>query len=80
MYFFARLKTDLQISIFGFAHKLLVFRIYHREYVKSARYTPLTGHNWLKSSFLQNFEMSTCINALQRVDISLIYYVSHVKL
>ena len=41
MYFFARLWIDLQISIFGFSHKLLVFRIYHREYVKSARYTPL---------------------------------------
>ena len=42
MYFFARLRIDLQMSIFGLSHKLLIFRIYHREYVKSARYTPLS--------------------------------------
>ena len=45
MYFFARLRIDLQISIFVFSHELLVFRIYHREYVKSARYTPLTDQD-----------------------------------
>jgi hypothetical protein len=43
VYFFARLRIDLQISIFGFAHTLLVFRIYHREYVEFARYTPLSN-------------------------------------
>jgi hypothetical protein len=46
MYFLARLRIDLQISIFGFSHKLLVFRIYPREYVKSARYTPLMRINY----------------------------------
>jgi hypothetical protein len=44
IHFFERWRIDLQISIFGFSHELLrtkVFRIYHREYVKLSRYTPL---------------------------------------
>jgi hypothetical protein len=41
MYFFARLRIDLQISIFGFSHELLVFSIFHRENVKSESSTPL---------------------------------------
>jgi hypothetical protein len=43
MYFFARLRIDLQISIFGFSHELLVFSIFHLENVKSESYTPLSG-------------------------------------
>jgi hypothetical protein len=41
MYFFARLRINLQISIFGFSHKLLVFSIFHLENVKSESHTPL---------------------------------------
>jgi hypothetical protein len=41
MLFFARLRKDLQISIFGFSHELLVFSIFHREDVKSELHTPL---------------------------------------
>jgi hypothetical protein len=39
MYYFTKLRIDPQISIFGFSQKRSVFKIYHREYVKSARYT-----------------------------------------
>ena len=45
MYFFARLRIDLQISIFGFSHELLVFSIFYRENVKSESSTPLI-HAW----------------------------------
>jgi hypothetical protein len=34
------LRIDLQISIFGFSHELLVFSIFHRENVKSESHTP----------------------------------------
>jgi hypothetical protein len=40
------------MSNFGFSHKLLVFRINHREYVKSARYTLLRGYWSLELVFL----------------------------
>ena len=63
MYFFARLRIDLQISIFGFSHKLLVFRIYYREYVKSARYTPLNSCNG-KFETLSFYLYSYLINTL----------------
>jgi hypothetical protein len=39
MYFFARLGIDLQISIIGFSHELLVFSIFHRENVESESHT-----------------------------------------
>jgi hypothetical protein len=42
MHFFERLRIDLQISIFGFSHELLVFSIFYRENVKSESSTPLT--------------------------------------
>jgi hypothetical protein len=40
--FLARSRIDLQISIFGFSHELLVFSIFHLENVKSESYTPLS--------------------------------------
>ena len=36
------LRIDLQISIFGFSHELLVFSIFHRQNVKSESHTPLS--------------------------------------
>ena len=35
MYWVAKSRIDLQMSLFGFSHELLVFNVIHREYVKS---------------------------------------------
>ena len=40
MYWVARSRIDLQISIFVFFHELLVFNIIYQEYVKSESHTP----------------------------------------
>ena len=39
------------MSIFGFSHKLLVFKINHREYVKFAIHTPLSYEKFLKMAW-----------------------------
>jgi hypothetical protein len=56
MHFFARLRIDLQISIFGFFHELLVFSIFHRENVKSESHTPLRNQNF------ENFDSQKCFS------------------
>jgi hypothetical protein len=53
LHFFARLKIYLQISSFGFSHKLLVFSIFNRENVKSELYTPLRPYGFRETGYLR---------------------------
>ena len=73
MHFFARLGIDLQISILGFSHELLVFSIFHQENVKSESHTvcgiPSYSTNWFSAKIAifwlrddQNFFLNCVAN------------------